>query len=96
MRERVRVTSQEETPVDSSQVRIKLRNGRGLQATVNALVAVPDEELPRQRVRLEEKYRDLVEPLLGGDRTDELLNAVRRIEILPSIADLTDLTDPRT
>jgi 2-methylcitrate dehydratase PrpD len=96
MRERVRVTSQEETPVDSSQVRIKLRNGRVLQATVNALVAVPDEELPRQRVRLEEKYRDLVEPLLGGDRTDELLNAVRRIEILPSIADLTDLTDPRT
>jgi hypothetical protein len=80
----------------SSQVRIKLRNGRVLQAAVNALVAVPDEELPRQRVRLEEKYRDLVEPLLGGDRTDELLNAVRRIEILPSTADLTDLTNPRT
>jgi 2-methylcitrate dehydratase PrpD len=92
VRDRVRIIPREGVTVDSSPVTIKLRNGQVLASTTKALNVTPDEELARQRAQLEGKYRDLVNPLLGADRAEQLLNTVRRIETLKSISELTDLT----
>jgi 2-methylcitrate dehydratase PrpD len=92
LQKRVQVTSREDIPVNASPVTIKLRNGQTLETTTKALIVASDEELSRQRAQLEEKYRDLTDPILGADRAEQLLNTVRRIETLESISELTDLT----
>jgi 2-methylcitrate dehydratase PrpD len=92
LRNRVRIIPTEGIPVDSSPVTVKLKNGQVLENTTKALIVTPDQELPRQRAQLEQKYRDLVDPILGADRAEQLLNTVRRIETLKSISELTDLT----
>jgi 2-methylcitrate dehydratase PrpD len=92
VRNRVRIISREDVPVNASRVTIKLKSGQILETTTKALIVTPDEELPRQRAQLEEKYRDLVDPILGSDRAEQLLTTVRRIETLNSITELTDLT----
>ena len=92
VRERVQVISSEDVPVHSSPVTIQLKDGKVLESTTQALIVTPDERLPRQRAQLEEKYRDLADPILGADRAEQLLTTVRQIETLGSIRDLTDLT----
>jgi 2-methylcitrate dehydratase PrpD len=92
VRERVQVISSEDVPVHSSPVTIQLKNGKVLESTTQALIVTPDERLPQQRAQLEEKYRDLADPILGADRAEQLLTTVRQIETLGSIRDLTDLT----
>jgi 2-methylcitrate dehydratase PrpD len=95
VRNRVQVISTESVPIDGSHVSITLKNGQILESTTSAFLVVPDEELPRQRAQVEAKYRDLVEPILGADRAEQLLKTIRRIETLTSISELTDLTEAK-
>jgi 2-methylcitrate dehydratase PrpD len=92
LRERVRVTPTAGIPVGASPVTVTLTSGQVLEYTATALQVVPDDELPGQRTLLEQKFRDLVVPILGSDRAEKLLNTVRRIEKLDVISELTDLT----
>jgi 2-methylcitrate dehydratase PrpD len=92
VRNRVQVISSDDVPVNSAPVTIQLKNGAVLESNTPALIVTPDDRLPQQRAQLEEKYRDLADPILGADRAEQLLNTVRQIETLGSIRDLTDLT----
>jgi 2-methylcitrate dehydratase PrpD len=95
LRDRITVIPQDGIPVNASPVTIRLKNGRVLTTTTQSYGAVSDQGLPQQRARLEGKYRDLVVPQLGPDRTKRLLDTVGRIESLDSIRELTDLTTAR-
>jgi 2-methylcitrate dehydratase PrpD len=92
LRNRINIILREDILTSASHVTIKLKTGRVLETTTKALIHIPDEELPQQRTTLEAKYRELVDPILGADRSEELLNTVRRIETLREIRELTDLT----
>lgn len=53
---------------------------------------VSDDDLPRLTDVLEAKFRDLVEPLLGTGRSDEIVRRVRAFEREPAVGDLLSLT----
>lgn len=92
LRERVHVMPTTGVPVGASPVTVRLTSGQVLEHTATALQVVPDDELFGQRTLLEQKFRDLVVPILGSDRAEKLLNTVRRIDKLDVISELTDLT----
>jgi 2-methylcitrate dehydratase PrpD len=94
VRGRIRVTPVSRIAHTGSptEVTVRLKNGEVHEACLDALVVTPDEQLGEQWANLEAKFRDLVEPLLGRSRTEELIGMVQRIETLGSIAELTDAT----
>jgi 2-methylcitrate dehydratase PrpD len=97
LRNRVRVTPVAHIAnIDSpTEVRVRLVIGEELETSVDALVGKPDDELPRQWETLKAKFLDLVSPVLGAGRANELVDVVRRIETLRSIRELTERTAPK-
>ena len=94
LRDRVKVVPVARIPGVGSptEVSIRLTSGETLRACVDPLVPTPDERLGEQRANLESKFRDLVDPILGVERSTELIELVRRIDELDSIRELTDRT----
>ena len=94
LRERVRVTPVSRIPSTGSptEVKVRLKSGETLEACVNTLIPARDDELAGQWERLESKFRDLVEPILGADGANDLIGLVQRIDSLSSIRELTDKT----
>jgi 2-methylcitrate dehydratase PrpD len=79
--------------IDSpTEVRVRLRTGEELAASVDTLIVTPDDELPQKWETLKAKFLELVSPVLGAERADELAGLVRRIDSLPSIRELTERT----
>jgi hypothetical protein len=48
-------------------------------------------ENPLTTVEVEEKARELLEPVLGQARTRELMNAIEKLETVASVRDLRPL-----
>jgi hypothetical protein len=71
---------------------VRLRNGDVLEACIDTLTVKPDDELPAQWQLLEEKFRDVVDPVIGEERARELVDLVRRIDSLGAISELTEAT----
>jgi 2-methylcitrate dehydratase PrpD len=73
-----------------TEVTIRLKNGEVHEACHDILVITPDDKLAEQWNWLESKFHDLVAPVLGAERSKELVGLVRCIETLGSIRELTD------
>jgi hypothetical protein len=93
LRDRVRVTpvAQVRNITMPTEVRVRLRNGEELTARVNALAVKPDQQLASQWETLQAKFTGLAGPVLGAGRAEEIIAAVRRIETMGSIRELTGL-----
>jgi 2-methylcitrate dehydratase PrpD len=93
LRDRVRVTPvpQVRNITMPTEVRVRLRNGEELTARVNALAVKPDQQLASQWETLQAKFTGLAGPVLGAGRAEEIIAAVRRIETMGSIRELTGL-----
>jgi 2-methylcitrate dehydratase PrpD len=75
-----------------TEVTVRLKNGEVHSACEDILVVASDAELGEQWKKLEAKFHDLVTPVLGAARSNELVALVRRIEALGSIRELIDRT----
>jgi 2-methylcitrate dehydratase PrpD len=94
LRQRVTVTPVDRLlgPGAPIEVTVRLKNGDVLEACVDSLQVTPDDQLPAQWRVLEEKFRDLVDPILGEERSEELVDVVRSIDTLGGISELVDKT----
>jgi len=70
-------------------VEITLKNGQTLREHVINCRGRPENPMSHQEV--EKKASWLMEPVLGKKNVDQIIDAVRRIENIPSIRDLTKL-----
>jgi 2-methylcitrate dehydratase PrpD len=95
-RELVKVRADARIPLVTSptEVTLRLKDGTVLSARDDALVVTPDDKLGEQWRALEAKFHELVQPVLGPLRSEELVSLVRRFETLKSIAELVALTTP--
>ncbi len=73
---------------------MRLKNGEVHEACISALIVAADDELAQQWNRLEAKFVDLVTPVLGGTRTDEVIAMVRQFERLESLSGLVGACVP--
>jgi hypothetical protein len=64
----------------------------GAMLTEAADTETPERDLPRQGERLAAKFRGLAAPVLGPERTAELLAAVAELEGVSSIATIAGLS----
>lgn len=76
------------TPGSANEVTVRLKSGEVHEACVSALIVATDNELADQWQRLEAKFVDLVAPILGGNRTDEIIETVGNLERLESLSAL--------
>lgn len=75
-----------------SEVVVSLNSGEKLSAVGDVSVPATAETLPQQWEKLSSKFTHLVEPLLGADRTADLLARVERLDTLKDVGDLLSLT----
>jgi 2-methylcitrate dehydratase PrpD len=87
LRDKVSVEFVSGWPITLTEVEIALQDGRTVAARHDS--GVPAADLDDQGRRLEEKFAALVEPLLGGKRTDALRQTIGRLDDLQDIGDLT-------
>ncbi|MFC3173712.1 MmgE/PrpD family protein [Novosphingobium bradum] len=94
-RDKVRVTpmpgGNAGTPTE---VRLRFTDGQVLTERNELLVVTPDDRLDEQWHALVAKFHDIVAPILGAERSRELVGLVERLETLASIAELTERTAP--
>jgi len=77
-----------------SEVTIRFKDGQVMEASVGIFDPCPDAELPDQWNDLVAKFHALVAPILGEDRSRQLVETIARFETLGSIRELTALTAP--
>lgn len=70
-------------------VTVRLKDGRELIKRIDHPIGHPKNPAPR--TRLEEKFRQLAQPMLSSRRMDEIINAVWSLEDLDDIAGLMEL-----
>jgi len=75
-------------PGSANEVTVRLKNGEVHEACLSALIVAADHELADQWNRLEAKFVDLVTPVLGGARTDDVIAMIRSFESLDSLSGL--------
>jgi 2-methylcitrate dehydratase PrpD len=97
VRDLVRITPDARVPnMDApTEVRVQLAGGEVLSACVNSLTPKADDELPRQWAILTAKFTELVSPVLGTSRAEELVGLVQHFEKLSSVRELTERTAVR-
>jgi 2-methylcitrate dehydratase PrpD len=88
LRDRVRVVG-EESPGFSTEVQVRLTDGRELRRAVN--VNVPEGDLERQWGRLRAKFRSLAAPVIGAGRAAELEGMVLELERVEDVGALLAL-----
>lgn len=79
---------------EASGAEVVLTLADGQRHTMQFDVGVPMQDLDLQWSMLETKFRSLVAPRLGSQRTDQLIAACRDAEHLKDIAELLALTTP--
>lgn len=77
-----------------TEVTVHLKNGEEHAACLSALIVAADDELGEEWNRLEAKFVDLVTPIVGGNRTDALIQMVRDFDRLDSLTPLVEATVP--
>ncbi len=91
LRDRVQVEGGADV-LGGTKVTVTLADGRVLREAVD--VHIPATDLEQQWERLAAKFRGLASPVIGPSATAELLDAVRRLEDLPSMDALVGLAVP--
>jgi 2-methylcitrate dehydratase PrpD len=89
LRDRVRVVAHE-TEIFSTEVHVRLADGRELRRSVN--MNVPESDLERQWGRLQAKFRSLAVPVIGERRAVELEAMVLDLESVDDIGALLALS----
>ena len=92
LRDRIVVEFDPDLPDTASVVTLKTTDGKE-HVSVND-VGQPVTDRLEQGERLQAKFRLLVEPILGRDRTEQLIDDVMGIERLPSVDPITSLLRP--
>jgi 2-methylcitrate dehydratase PrpD len=85
----IRVTPSDALGGGVAVANLRLADGTALSATNDCYR--PLHDLPRQRDMLVTKFRSLVTPVLGADRTEVLLARILDVDCLPSIRQLIPL-----
>jgi 2-methylcitrate dehydratase PrpD len=91
IRDRVTVIG-DGTVAGGTEVIVSLADGHELHEQVN--VNEPATDLERQWQRLAAKFRGLASPVIGADRSEELISAVASIESAQDIRSLMQLCTP--
>lgn len=76
-------------PARQAIVEIDCVDGRQLHHRTRAVLGTPDN--PMSEIQVEEKARDLMAPVLGGARTEQLIAALRGLESLDDVRRLRPL-----
>lgn len=79
-------------PARQAIVEISTMDGRTLTHRTRAVLGTPDN--PMTSVQVEEKARDLIVPILGASRTENLIAALRDLDSVGDIRDLRPLMSP--
>ena len=67
-------------------VLVELTSGERLSVSVSAVDPAPDNQLPGQRTRLEQKFAALAGPVIGESQAAELAAAVACLDEMPTVA----------
>lgn len=86
---RVKVVEDADRDFSTTEVEVDLADGRTLSSAIDMTIPAPAHQLQEQWNRLEEKFRDLTGPLLPTELIDRLVDLARRVDELPSTAELT-------
>ena len=89
LRDKVTINFQTGIPNTFADVEVLLSDGRRLSGTHDS--GLPMADTHEQGDRLEEKFRGLVEPVLGSQRALALISNVNRFETLTNVAELMAL-----
>ena len=73
-------------PARQAIIEIDTHDGRNLAHRTRAVLGTPDN--PMTTVQVEDKARDLIGPILGASRTEELIEQLRGIASLSNVVDL--------
>jgi len=92
LRRRVHVHVDPEQTKESARVALRLRDGRTLERHVPHNLGTPDN--PMTDGQLDDKFKALASPVLGGSRTEELAGASWKFLELDDIRTVLDLTVP--
>lgn len=79
-------------PARQAIVEIVTTEGRALSHRTRAVLGTPDN--PMEAGQVEDKARDLIGPILGRARTEDLIRALRDIRIVEDLRDLRPLLSP--
>ena len=86
VRRRVSAVVDQAIPEHEAFVTIRLTDGRSVSAHIEHASGSPEN--PLSDATLDAKFRALVEPVLGGPRTEELLHLARHLEDAPDVRGL--------
>lgn len=75
-----------------NEVEITLASGGVLRSGVNVGQPAAPEELGLQWARLADKFTALVEPMLGAERTAQVIDRIRQLESVADIGEIVSLT----
>ena len=73
---------------------MRLRDGAQRSASVNPYRPIPQARLRAGYKMLVDKFNQLVTPVLGAGRTDELVRVISTLEDLDDVSALAGLTQP--
>lgn len=90
LRDKVVVETFKHAHNSAAEVVVRLRDGREVSETLD--VGIPMTDLDAQWARLESKFRALVTPILGGERTEKLITVCRNLDNVEDVGEVTKLT----
>lgn len=90
LRDKVVVETRRHDHHSAAEVVVKLRDGREISETTD--VGIPMTDLDAQWARLESKFRALVSPILGEERTGKLAQLCRNLDNVEDIGEVMKLT----
>jgi len=79
-------------PARQAIIEVDMIDGRSFRHHTRAVLGTPDN--PMSESEVEAKAKDLILPILGGKKTDALIEAVRTIEVLDDVNKLRSLWTP--
>lgn len=92
LRQRVQVTLVPGMSLSESRVSIRLKDGRHLERHFDC--GAPNPDKPAEIRKLRAKFKALVTPMAGADKTQALLDILGRLEQQPSLVPLLTLCRP--
>lgn len=88
LRDKISVRAFPEDGHVESAVRILLKSGRELDRQWN--VAIPETDLELQQQKLTQKFRSLVDPVLGAERSERIISLIDTLDDQQSVEPLCD------
>ena len=89
---KVTTTPEESRDFHLTDVQVRLTDGRTLQEQIDMSIAVPEDRLDAQWDKLAAKFHSLVDPILGPEQAQRIVDAVNGLPELGNVASLTALT----